>query len=93
MHKRAKNGKGYWPGLTKDIQETRDRCKKYCRNVPLQMITGVVYPRTPSQPMEMITGNMASLPSGKKILILTDRYSEYMWAYDMANGGTGHKIV
>ena len=44
----------YWPGMSKDIRETRERCVDCNRNAPSQPATQPISPAPPSTPFEAV---------------------------------------
>ena len=64
----------FWPGMSADIQKTRDHCKTCNRNAPSQARLPPQQPRVPKSPFELICADYFKL-RGKQYLVIADRLS------------------
>ena len=71
----------YWPGMSKDIQETRDRCADCNRNVPSQAATPPIPSTPPSTPFKEIFDY-----GGHHYLIVGDRLSGWVEVLSSTTG-------
>ncbi len=92
MMSRAMKQCAYWPKMVKDIKNTRERCRYCNEHAPDMTKDEPIPPRTPTRPFEMIVADIAEMPDHRKVLVVADRYSGYVWAYQMEKGGTGKEI-
>lgn len=67
----------YWPGLSKDIQDTRDRCADCNRNTPSQAATPPIPSPPPSPPFEEIFADFFDY-GGCHYLVVGDRLSGWV---------------
>ncbi len=89
MQSRAKNRGAYWPGMTKDMENVRKECQRCNEHAPSPSEDIKIPPRNQTRPMQMIVADMAELSNHKHILVVADRYSGWVWAYDCKHGGEG----
>ena len=64
----------FWPGMTADIEESRNQCRTCHRNAPSQAKLPPTAPKIPTTPFEMIYADYFQLAS-KHYLIVGDRLS------------------
>lgn len=64
----------FWPGITKDIQDTRDHCRICNRMAPSQPNMPPIEPVTPTYPFQAIAADYFSV-RGVKFLVIVDRFS------------------
>jgi hypothetical protein len=64
----------YWPGMSKDIRETRERCADCNRNAPSQAATPPLPTPPPSTPFEAIFSDFFDY-GGRHYLVVGDRLS------------------
>ena len=76
----------FWPGITADIQRTRDSCRECNRNAPSQAKSPPFMPRIPKTPFEMIVADYFTL-HGKHYLIIGDRLSGWTEVLQIKTGG------
>ena len=76
MEQRARNIV-YWPGLSKDIQDIRERCTDCNRNAPSQAATPPLPSPPPSTPFEAIFADFFDY-GGCHYLVVGDRFSGWV---------------
>ncbi len=67
----------YWPGMSKDIQDTRERCTDCNRNAPSQAATPPLPSQPPSTPFEAIFADFFDY-GGHHYLVVGDRLSGWV---------------
>ena len=67
----------FWPGITGDIQLTRDMCHQCNRNAPSQAAPSASEPSIPSTPFEMVFADYFQF-SGHHYLVAGDRLSSWV---------------
>ena len=70
----------FWPGISTDIQQTRNRCVSCNRNAPSQPPLPATEPITPSTPFEMVFADYFEF-SGHHYLVAGDRLSGWVEVY------------
>ena len=86
MEDRAR-GIVYWPGITADIQFTRDSCPDCCKNAPSQAPLPAAAPEIPSTPFESIFADFFEA-SGYHYLVAGDRLSGWVEVYSSPAGSS-----
>ena len=76
----------FWPGISGDIQRTRDECRECNKNAPSQVRSPPFMPRIPKTPFEMIVADYFTL-HGKHYLIIGDRLSGWTEVLQIKSGG------
>ena len=75
----------YWPGMSKDIRETRERCVDCNRNAPSQPATPPILPAPPSTPFEAVFADFFQ-HGGHHYLVVGDRLSGWVEVFGSAAG-------
>ena len=86
MEDRAR-GIVYWPGITYDIQITRNSCTDCCKNAPSQASLPAMVPEIPSTPFESIFADFFEA-SGYHYLVAGDRLSGWVEVYSSPVGSS-----
>ena len=76
----------FWPGITEDIQKTRDHCRSCNRNAPSQPRMPAEPPSVPKTPFEKIVCDYCCY-HGKKYLVFADRLSGWTEVVRIHPGG------
>ena len=77
----------YWPGMSKDIRDTRDRCADCNRNAPAQAATPPLPTTPPSTPFEAVFADFFTY-SGRHYLVVGDRLSGWVEVFGSPAGTT-----
>ena len=77
----------YWPGMSKDIRDTRDRCADCNRNAPAQAATPPLPTTPPSTPFEAVFGDFFTY-GGRHYLVVGDRLSGWVEVFGSPAGTT-----
>ena len=77
----------YWPGMSKDIRDTRDRCADCNRNAPSQTATPPLPTTPPSTPFEAVFADFFTY-GGRHYLIVGDRLSGWVEVFGCPAGTT-----
>ena len=77
----------FWPGITADIQTTRDSCANCCRNAPSQPSLPAAAPEIPSTPFESVFADFFEA-SGHHYLVAGDRLSGWVEVYSSPSGSS-----
>ena len=75
----------YWPGMTRDICDTRDRCADCNRNAPSQADTPPIPSPPPSTPFESVFADFFDY-GGRHYLIVGDRLSGWVEVFGSTSG-------
>ena len=75
----------YWPGMSKDIRETRERCADCNRNAPSQPATPPTPSAPPSTPFEAVFADFFN-HGGHHYLVVGDRLSAWVEVFGSAAG-------
>ena len=75
----------YWPGMCKDIRETRDRCTDCNRNSPSQADTPPIPSPPPSTPFEAVFADFFD-HGGRHYLVVGDRLSGWAEVFGSTSG-------
>ena len=75
----------YWPGMSKDIRETRERCADCNRNAPSQPATPPTPSAPPSTPFEAVFADFFN-HGGHHYLVVGDRLSGWVEVFGSAAG-------
>ena len=67
----------YWPGMSKDIRDTRESCVDCNRNAPSQAATPPIPAQAPSSPFQTIFADFFDY-SGRHYLVVGDRLSSWV---------------
>ena len=78
----------YWPGITSDISEVRNRCQYCNRNVPSQPNAPPVMPIPPVYPFQCICADYF-LHKGVNYPVIVDRYSNWLIISQSSEGAKG----
>ena len=70
----------WWPGMKKDIAETREKCQSCIINAPSQAAMPPVYPESPEFPMQKVCSDIAHY-KGNSYIIIVDRFSNWISIY------------
>ena len=84
MEQRAR-AKVYWPGMSKDIRETRERCVDCNENAPSQPATPPILPAPPSTPFEAVFADFFQ-HGGHHYLVVGNRLSGWVEVFGSAAG-------
>ena len=77
----------YWPGMSKDIRDTRDRCADCNRNAPAQAATPPLPTTPPSTPFEAVFADFFTY-GGRHYLVVGDRLSGWVEVFGSPAGTT-----
>ncbi len=77
----------YWPGMSKDIRNTRDSCGDCIRNAPLQAATPPTPSSPPSTPFGAVFADFFSY-GGHHYLVVGDRLSGWTEVFSSPAGTT-----
>ncbi|KAK3752444.1 hypothetical protein QZH41_003512 [Actinostola sp. cb2023] len=75
----------YWPGMSKDIQNTRERCADCNRNTPSQAATPPLPSQPPSTPFEAVFADFFDY-GGRHYLVIGDRLSGWVEVFGSTAG-------
>ena len=75
----------YWPGMTADIQSTRESCSECNRNAPSQAATPPISTSIPSTPFESVFADFFDY-CGRHYLVVGDRLSGWVEVYSSTSG-------
>ena len=75
----------YWPGMSKNIRETRERCVDCNRNAPSQPATPPIPPAPSSTPFEAVFADFFQ-HGGHHYLVVGDRLSGWVEVFGSAAG-------
>ena len=75
----------YWPGMTVDIQSTRDGCSYCNRNAPSRAATPPLPSPPPSTPFEAVFADFFE-HGGRHYLVVGDRLSEWVEIFGSPSG-------
>ncbi|KAK3702077.1 hypothetical protein QZH41_014766 [Actinostola sp. cb2023] len=75
----------YWPGMSKDIQNTRERCADCHRNAPSQAATPPLPSQPPSTPFEAVFADFFDY-GGRHYLVIGDRLSGWVEVFGSTAG-------
>ena len=78
----------FWPSITTDIRNTRDRCSHCNRNAPSNPHAPSVPPTMPEYPFQCVCADYFS-HKGIPYLVIVDRYSNWPIVERVTNGATG----
>ena len=78
----------FWPGITTDIRNTRDRCSQCNRNAPSNPYAPPMPPAMPEYPFQCVCADYFS-HKGIPYLVIVDRYSNWPIVERVPNGATG----
>ena len=78
----------FWPGITKDIQNIRDRCNQCHRNAPSNPSAPPTPPKLPVYPFQCICADYFT-HQGNPYLVIVDRYSGWPIVEKASNGAVG----
>ena len=76
MTDRAKHSV-YWPGITSDIENTRNSCHYCNRNAPTSPMMPPLPVASPEYPFQMVCGDYFDV-KGKSWLVLVDRFTGWL---------------
>ena len=82
----------WWPGLTADIEKTRQDCRSCDINTPTQPAAPPTPLPSPSFPFELICADFFSY-AGHKYLVIVDRYSNWICVYKVHKGDGAEMLV
>ena len=77
----------YWPGMSKDIRNTRDSCTDCIRNAPSQAATPPIPSSPPSTPFEAVFADFF-VHAGQHYLVVGDRLSGWTEVFSSPAGTT-----
>ena len=75
----------YWPGMSSDIEDTRNRCRTCHRNAPSHAKLPPTAPNLPTTPFQMIFADYFEL-IGKSFLVVGDRLSGWPEVIQVGSG-------
>lgn len=75
----------FWPGITSQIQKTRDQCYSCNRNAPSHARMPPIAPIIPSSPFEAVFADFFNF-KGRHYIVLGDRLSGWTTVHKAANG-------
>ena len=73
----------YWPGMSRDIRDTRERCADCNRNAPTQAATPPLPTTPPSTPFEAVFADFFTY-GGRHYLVVGDRLSGWVEVFGSA---------
>ena len=96
-HTRLKlHDKWFWPGMDRDSKAAVAECSR-CKNFGPQYINSLLRPIKCREPFDLLSADHLSLPKGKggfkTILLVTDTFSTFIWAYKLKSAGTGKMML
>jgi transposase InsO family protein len=96
-HTRLKlHDKWFWPGMDRDTREAITGCSR-CKNFGPKVTNALLQPIKRREPFDLVSADYLSLPKGKggfkTVLLLTDTFSTFTWAYKLKCAGTGTTTV
>ena len=91
MNARAE-GSVFWPGITKDLQELRNRCHTCNRNAPSNPNPPPTQLKHPDYPFQMVCADFFQL-KGVNYLVIVDRYSNWPNVLKISNGGSSKEFI
>ena len=78
--------------MDRDSKDAITECPQ-CKNFGLQFINSLLQPIHHCEPFDLVSADYLSLPTGKggykTILLVTDTFSNFVWAYKLKSAGTG----
>ena len=78
----------FWPGITKDIHDVRDRCHQCNRNAPSNPASPPIPPMLPEYPFQCICADYFTY-KGVPYLVIVDRYSNWPIVERSRDGAAG----
>ena len=82
----------FWPGMDRDSKEAVMGCPR-CKNFGPQYINSLLRPSNHQEPFNLISADYLTLLKGKggfkMVLLITDMFSTFVWAYKLKSTGTG----
>ena len=78
----------FWPGITKDIHNVRDRCHQCNRNAPSNPSAPPIPPILPDYPFQCVCADYFT-HKGIPYLVIVDRYSNWPIVEKSRNGAAG----
>src|SRR6266481_7167733 len=82
----------FWPGMDQDSKEAVAECSR-CKIFGPQLINLLLRPIRCQEPFDLLSTDYLSLPKGKggakTVLLITDTFSNFVWAYTLKSAGTG----
>ncbi len=88
--------KWFWLGMDRDSKEAVTACPR-CKNFGPQFINSLLRPIKWWEPFDLISADYLSLPRGKggykTVLLVTDTFSTFVWAYKLKSAGTGKSML
>ena len=78
----------FWPGITKDIHDVRDRCHQCNRNAPSNPASLPIPPMLPEYPFQCICADYFTY-KGVPYLVIVDRYSNWPIVERSRDGAAG----
>src|SRR6266481_5883135 len=86
------HNKWFWPGMDRDSKEAIAECTR-CKNFGPQFINSLLQLIKHCKPFDLLCADYLSLPKGKggfkTVLLITDTFSNFIWAYTLKSTGTG----
>ena len=82
----------FWPGIFKDLEVTRAKCRECCTKAPSQPALPPARLASPEYPFQMIAADYCSL-KGKTWLIVVDRFTGWISVYYFPQEASARKLV
>ncbi|SCZ91723.1 BZ3500_MvSof-1268-A1-R1_Chr5-1g07631 [Microbotryum saponariae] len=86
----------YWPGMAQSVAPVIVTCER-CQQFGKRVIRSKLWPITVLAPMDLLAMDYFSLPVSpnkyKSVLVVTDLFSRYVWAFKFKGEGTAKRTI
>ncbi|SCZ98864.1 BZ3500_MvSof-1268-A1-R1_Chr3-1g05672 [Microbotryum saponariae] len=86
----------YWPGMAQSVAPVIVTCER-CQQFGKRVIRAKLWPITVLAPMDLLAMDYFSLPVSpnkhKSVLVVTDLFSRYVWAFKFKGEGTAKRTI